>query len=113
MLILLVPTIIFAQNDTINTEKLIFTGDFRFRIEPDWNSRKSDGTYRKDRTRLRYRAHFGFNYQYNQWISFGARIRTGFPIKQQDPQLTLGDGFKEFNTLPVGFEKIFIDLIGC
>ncbi len=109
LLVILVPTIIFGQNDTTNTKKLSFTGDFRFRIEPDWNSRKSDATYRDDRTRLRYRARFGFDYQYNQWISFGARIRTGFPIKQQDPQLTLGDGFKEFNTLPIGFEKIFID----
>ena len=106
MLILLVPTIGFAQNDTTNTKKLSFTGDFRFRIEQDWNSRKSDGAYRDDRTRLRYRVRFGFNYQYNQWISFGARIRTGNPIKQQDPQLTLGDGFKEFSTLPIGFEKI-------
>ena len=41
--------------------------------------------------------------------SFGARIRTGDPRKQQDPQLTLGDGFKEFSTLPIGLEKLFID----
>jgi len=109
LLILLVPTIIFAQNDTIKTKKLLFTGDFRFRIEQDWNSRKSDGTYRDNRTRLRYRARIGFDYQYNQWISVGARIRTGFPITQQDAQLTLGVGFKEFNTLPIGFEKIFVN----
>jgi hypothetical protein len=35
------------------------------------------------------------------------RIRTGNPNKQQDPQLTLGEGFKEFGTLPIGFEKAF------
>lgn len=108
-LVLLLPSLTFAQNDSTNARKLSFTGDFRFRIEQDWSSRKTDGSYREDRTRLRYRVRFGFNYQYNQWISFGARIRTGNPIKQQDPQLTLGDGFKEFNTLPIGFEKIFAD----
>jgi hypothetical protein len=108
-MILLFPLITIAQEDSIRTKSLSFTGDFRFRIEPDWDSRKPDGSYREDRTRLRYRLRFGFKYQYNQWVSFGARIRTGDPRKQQDPQLTLGDGFKEFNTLPIGFEKVFID----
>ena len=53
---------------------------------------------RDDRSRLRYRLRFGFEYQLTPWSSFGARIRTGLPTKQQDPQLTLGDGFKEFST---------------
>lgn len=90
-----------------NQKKLNFGADFRFRVEEDWNSRKPDGTYRDDRTRLRYRLRAGFEYQYNDWASFGARIRTGFANKQQDPQLTLGDGFGEFNTLPIGFEKLY------
>lgn len=95
-----------AQNlDSL--QKLSFTGDFRFRIEPDWNSRKPDGTYREDRTRLRYRFRFGAHYQYNNHWSLGFRIRTGNPNKQQDPQLTLGEGFGEAGTLPIGFEKIY------
>lgn len=89
------------------TKKLSFNADFRFRIEEDWNSKKPDGSYRDDRTRLRYRLRAGFDYQYNHWASFGSRLRTGFANKQQDPQLTLGDGFGEFNTLPIGFEKVF------
>jgi hypothetical protein len=106
LLLLIFPTFLFAQKDSIQ-KKLSFSGDFRFRIEQDWNSRKADGTYRDDRTRLRYRARFGLTYDYKEWVSFGARIRTGDPKKQQDPQLTLGDGNKEFNTLPIGFEKIY------
>lgn len=106
--ILLFPANLIAQTDSISSKsKLSFTSDFRFRIEQDWNSRKSDGSYRDDRTRLRYRLRAGFNYNLNHWASFGARIRTGNPIKQQDPQLTLGDGFNEFGTLPLGFEKIY------
>jgi len=105
-LLLLLNDLAQAQADNSKT-KLDFTGDFRFRIEQDWDSRKADGTYRPDRTRLRYRLRFGAKYQYNPWLSVGLRLRTGQQNKQQDPQLTLGDGFNEFGTLPIGFEKIY------
>ena len=98
---------IYSQSDSSSVKKLSFTGDFRFRIEQDWNSRKSDGTYRENRSRLRYRFRFGANYQVTEWAEFGMRIRTGFREKQQDPHLTLGEGFKEFSTVPIGFEKLF------
>ncbi len=98
---------LFSQSDTTATKKLTFTGDFRFRIEQDWNSRKSDGTYRENRSRLRYRFRFGAKYQVTEWAEFGMRLRTGFREKQQDPQLTLGEGFKEFSTVPIGFEKLY------
>lgn len=94
-----------AQSDSLFT-KIDFELDFRFRIEQDWNSQKSDGTFRDDRTRLRYRLRSGATFE-NEWYSFGFRIRTGAQNKQQDPQLTLGKGLKEFGTLPIGFEKIF------
>ena len=106
LLLLLFPALLLAQNDSTKT-KLSFTGDFRFRVEQDWDSRKSDGSYRDDRTRLRFRARFGVSYEYKDWVSFGIRLRTGDPKKQQDPQLTLGDGFEEFNTLPIAFEKVY------
>jgi hypothetical protein len=92
------------------TKRLKFDADFRFRLEEDWNSKRPDGSYRDNRTRLRYRLRVGFDYQYNDWASFGARIRTGFANKQQDPQLTIGDGFGEFNTLPIGFEKLYFEV---
>src|SRR5690606_25359534 len=63
-----------------------------------------DGSYREDRTRLRYRVRFGATYDFNEWASFGMRLRTGQPDKQQDPQLTLGD---QFSSLPIAFAKIY------
>ncbi|WP_166461176.1 putative porin [Flavicella sediminum] len=106
LLLILFPLYLTAQN-TNTTKKLSFTGDFRFRVEQDWDSKKTDGSYREDRTRLRYRARFGFTYTHTNWVNFGMRLRTGAVNKQQDPQLTLGDGSKEFGTLPISFEKAF------
>ena len=94
-----------AQTDSIQS-KLNFNADFRFRVEQDWNSKKSDGTFRGDRTRLRYRLRAGVEYE-DKWYNMGFRIRTGNPSKQQDPQLTLGEGFREFGTLPIGLEKLY------
>ena len=105
IMILVLPWSSYAQLDSLKT-KLKFNADFRFRIEGDWNSRRSDGTYRDDRTRLRYRLRAGATFA-DKWYEAGLRIRTGDQRKQQDPQLTLGEGFKEFGTLPIGFEKVY------
>jgi len=88
-------------------KKFSFSADFRLRAEGDWNSRKSDGSYRDDRIRFRFRARAGLNYKPNEWASFGIRVRTGYPEKQQDPHLTFGDGYHEFESVPVGFDKLF------
>ncbi len=104
---LIMSLTLWGQTDKKPAGHLTFTGDYRFRIEQDWNSRKSDGTYRTDRTRLRYRLRFGATYHYNKHLTFGLRLRTGQLHKQQDPQLTLGAGFKEFGTLPIGLEKAY------
>lgn len=93
-----------AQKDSLHTKKLTFNGDIRFRIEQDWNSRKSDGSYRDNRTRYRYRARFGATYKHKDWVSLGFRLRTGDPKKQQDPHLTIGD---EFNSFPIAFDKVY------
>lgn len=106
LLVVFIPFTTVAQNDSI-TKKLLFTGDFRFRVEPDWDSRKSDGSFRDNRTRLRYRLRFGANYRFNPHLELGVRLRTGLQGKQQDPQLTLGDGFNEGGTLPIGLEKAY------
>ncbi len=98
-----------AQTDSTKS-RLNISADFRFRIEQDWNSRRSDGTMRDDRSRLRYRARIGMGYKINEWASFGTRIRTGNPKKQQDPQLTLGDEFGEFGLQRIGFEKLFFQV---
>lgn len=103
LLLLLFPLFLTAQNDSIQ-KKLKFTADFRFRVEQDWDSQKPDGSQRDDRTRLRYRARIGATYDFKDWVSFGMRIRTGQPNKQQDPQLTIGD---QFSSVPIAFEKIY------
>ncbi len=105
-LFILLPFFSFSQLDSI-IKKFDFEGDFRFRVEQDWNSRKSDGAYREDRSRLRYRVRAGVTYRHNDWASVGIRLRTGNPIKQQDPQITLGQRWGEFGTLPIGFEKAY------
>lgn len=94
-----------AQSDDF-LSKFSLESDFRFRIEQDWDSRKTDGTYRDDRTRLRYRLRAGATFK-NDWYTMGFRLRTGQPNKQQDPQLTLGTASKEFGTLPIGLEKLY------
>lgn len=96
---------LFSQQDSL-PPKLTFNADFRFRIEQDWNSQKADGTFRDDRTRLRYRVRAGVQYE-NKWYQFGFRLRTGNPNKQQDPHLTLGEGLGNFGTLPIGLEKAY------
>ena len=106
ILALLLPLTTIGQLDSIKS-KLSYYGDFRFRIEQDWNSRKSDGSLRDDRSRLRYRLRSGVVYHHNERISFG--LRTGNPIKQQDPQLTLGDVSKEFGTLLIGLERAYFE----
>lgn len=98
-------SLVAQENSLIS--KINFQGDFRFRIEQDWNSKKTDGFFRDDRSRLRYRGRLGLNYFVNSNTSMGIRIRTGNPKKQQDPQLTLGDANEEFGTLPIGLEKLF------
>jgi len=52
-------SLLFSQSDSTLIKKLTFTGDFRFRIEQDWNSRKSDATYGDIRSRLGNRFRFG------------------------------------------------------
>ncbi len=100
----------YGQTDSTYS-KVSFEMDFRFRAEHDWESRKADGTFRADRSRLRYRFRTGAIYSHERF-SFGSRIRTGDQRKQQDPQLTLGKGWKEFGTLPLGFEKIYFQYNG-
>lgn len=105
--ILLMSSTIWGQKDSTDFKKLDFTGDFRFRVEHDWNSMSANGTMRDDRSRLRYRFRFGLNYSINKTSSFGARVRSGNINDQQGPHVTLGGGKGEFGLVQVGFEKLF------
>jgi len=94
---------IVAQN--IKTKPLKLYGDVRIRAEQDWNSKKTDGSMRKDRTRLRYRLRFGFKYNWNQNIEFGGRIISGNPKNQQSPHVSFGN---EFESSSVSIDKVYL-----
>ena len=82
-----------ATKDVKKEKKLKLSADVRFRAEMDRDSKKSDGSMRADRDRLRYRARFGASYALNSNFEFGMRIRTGNPANQQSPHVTIGKGF--------------------
>lgn len=109
-LCLIFQVLILSGQNVSTTKKLTFTGDFRFRVEHDWNSQKADGSFRDDRSRLRYRFRFGMNYQLNNWASFGARLRSGNINDQQGPHITLGSNKGEFGLTQIGFEKLFLKI---
>ena len=71
--------------------KLSVYGDFRARLEADWDSQRSDGSERDDRNRLRIRVRAGLKYVANENISFGFRIRSGADDSQQSPHITVID----------------------
>jgi len=98
---------LFGQKDSTEIKKLDFTGDFRFRIEHDWNSINSNGIKRSDRSRLRYRFRFGLNYSLDKYSSFGGRLRSGNINDQQGPHVTIGGGTGEFSLVQIGFEKLY------
>jgi hypothetical protein len=105
IILIFVSLALNAQEDSTRSV-LTYEMDFRFRVEQDWASMQSNGQLRADRSRMRYRYRAGLALE-KSWYTFGARMRTGDRRKQQDPQLTLGKGLKEFGTLPLGLEKIY------
>ncbi|MGI9530947.1 putative porin [Lutimonas sp.] len=96
-----------TAQEPVKQKKLFFKADLRARAEQDWDSRKSDGTYRDDRFRVRFRVRAQLEYKPKDWATFGLRMRTGYPEKQQDPHLTIGDGYHEFESVPIGFDKLY------
>lgn len=97
----------YGQIDSSKHEKLKFTGDYRFRIEHDWNAQDSEGVSRNDRSRLRYRFRFGLAYPIDKNSSFGGRIRSGNINDQQGPHVTIGGNEGEFGLVRIGLEKLY------
>jgi hypothetical protein len=98
---------IYSQIDSVFLSKIKFTSDFKLRAEYDWKSRKGDGSFRDDRSVLRYRIRFGLTYQYNNWASFGMRIRSGNLLDQQGVPITFGAGSGEFALAQIGVDKAY------
>lgn len=96
---------LMAQDRDSKEKKLALYGDVRFRIELDRDSRRSDGSKRDDRDRLRFRLRLGFAYQYNQYFSFGGRLRSNLPGAAQSPHITLGE---ELSPKSILIDKAYI-----
>ncbi len=86
-------------------EKLTLYGDFRLRIESDWDSRKANGDSRDDRTRARIRFRLGLDFKPSDRIAFGIRMRTGDKDSHQSPHLT----FHDFDGNPRGDADVDLD----
>jgi hypothetical protein len=66
-------------------------GDFRVRLEQDWDSLQGDGSKREDRLRLRLRLRAGFEATINDHWSALVAARSGPELSQQSPHITIVD----------------------
>lgn len=66
-------------------------GDFRVRLESDYDSRQASGTRRDDRSRLRVRLRAGVEYTPDDRLTFGFRLRSGSRFSHQSPHVTVAD----------------------
>jgi len=73
------------------SEDLELYGDFRLRLESDFDSQRADGSERDDRTRVRIRARAGLEFRATKRISFGLRLRSGSDFSHQSPHITVID----------------------
>ncbi len=73
------------------SDKLKVYGDFRLRLEQDWDSQTSSGSDRDDRLRTRVRVRLGMNYKPTDMFDLGVRLRTGSDDSQQSPHITVID----------------------
>ena len=74
-----------------SVEPLRWYGDFRLRLEQDWDSLQGDGTQRDDRLRLRIRLRGGLEYDFNSRWSAKVQARSGPNKSQQSPHVTIHD----------------------
>ena len=78
-----------ARADILEKGGFKLFADFRFRLEADWDSETADGTERIDRNRARVRFRVGFEYEANDHLVFGMRLRSGSELSQQSPHITI------------------------
>lgn len=76
------------QDDRGNPD---FFGDFRLRLEQDWDSLQGDGVKRDDRLRLRFRLRGGVKFRVGDSWSAKIQARTGPKQSQQSPHITIHD----------------------
>jgi hypothetical protein len=103
ILFALAPTPARADVALDKDGKIRLMGDFRVRLEEDWNSRDQNGDDTADRGRVRLRVRVGAIYQHSPSLAFGMRIRSGDENSQQSPHVTIFD----FNNNPQGGASTF------
>ncbi|OAD19406.1 conserved hypothetical protein, secreted [Candidatus Thiomargarita nelsonii] len=98
-----------AQADMFSSDKFTMYGDFRLRLEADWDSQKADGTQRSDRNRARIRARVGLKSNPTDNFTFGVRLRSGSDNNHLSPHITIID-FDDNNTgdADFNFDKWFL-----
>ncbi len=80
-----------GQAEIFSKGGLEISGDFRARLETDFDSQRADDSEREDRTRTRIRARLGLTYAAGDHFSFGARLRSGSDDSHQSPHITVLD----------------------
>jgi hypothetical protein len=90
-LLLLVAFSSSAQTNETFTDRIKPFGDFRVRLEQDWDSLNGDGTERDDRLRLRIRLRAGLDFRFNEHWNALVSVRTGPHKSQQSPHITIYD----------------------
>ncbi len=88
-ILLLLGSIVLADEQP--DRKFDFSGDFRLRLEQDWDSLQGDGAERDDRLRLRFRLRGGFDYHFNDQWTARLQVRSGPKDSQQSPHITIHD----------------------
>jgi hypothetical protein len=71
--------------------RFVVFGDFRTRLETDWNSRRGDGSERDDRGRLRVRARVGAKFRITDGLLAQLRVASGSDDNQQSTNITIVD----------------------
>ena len=66
-------------------------GDFRVRLEQDWDSLQGDGSKRDDRLRLRIRLRVGIETRINDQWSVLIAVRSGPDLSQQSSHITVAE----------------------
>ena len=89
--VLVAPSLAEAKIALDDEGKFKVYGDFRARLEADWDSQKSSGALRDDRTRARIRVRLGLTYTPTDNLEFGVRGRSGSDDSHQSPHITVID----------------------
>ena len=102
---LAVPTPAWSQINLDEEGKAQIYGDFRLRMESDWDSQRSNATLRSDRDRMRIRLRLGLNWNPTTFLSAGLRVRSGNQDSSQSPHIT----FLDFDDNSTGAQDVLLD----